>query len=331
MSRKFLPPATQFGGSKTVQNWPAAAPGRSAHVPPPTRFGPGGSAQPMKADSARGMAPPPRTDISSGPQSHRAHSAPPGISAGKCVHRPPPSHFGPPATSQAKLLGPTSSWTPSVHSAQGIPTTPSVLQRSTTSVVADPATIFATFVGEKRTGGLVYSAVGVTNCEALSLGLLGRFTEAGISGAQTKSLIGQGRYVISAPSFIDQSWAGGRVTNNGHRVAHFVHFENHTAVLHAGTVYDPTCGYVGPENGWYCAYENIDEINGREIPYDEDEEENLSIWKAKGPVMMVKRYGQLKDSEGSFALVTAEQVVAELDFEQSMEDLITKMANLRIS
>ncbi len=175
----------------------------------------------------------------------------------------------------------------------------------------DAETAFATFVAGKRAAGFAYGPVGANNCEALALQLVAAFGAAGVAGSATETRIGKGRYVAASPSFIDANWNGGVVTSGGGPVANVVHFENHTAVKYGGLIYDPTCGYVGAEAGWICAFEYITEIDGEAIPEEEDAVDAPSYWEAEGSLALPKPYAKL-GADGTFVLMTADEVKADV-------------------
>jgi hypothetical protein len=178
----------------------------------------------------------------------------------------------------------------------------------------NPRDVFDSFVAALRAGGIQYSAVGATNCEALAIRLKAAFDRAGLAGAATEKLIGTERYVIAAPDFIDRAWNGAAVMSGGAQVGGIVSFENHTAVKLGGVIFDPTCGYVGAEAGWYCAFETIDEIDGTEIPCDKAAEDQPGYWRAQGPLTLSKPFARLSYSAdgAGLTLMTKAEVMAKL-------------------
>lgn len=93
----------------------------------------------------------------------------------------------------------------------------------------------------------------IVDCESVAAALSAGLDELGI--ANDTVLIGQSadeRVVVRAPDPIDRSWNGGPVYSaGGQRIAGWLGFDNHWGVKVGGTVYDPTGGYVGGEDGWY--------------------------------------------------------------------------------
>jgi hypothetical protein len=84
---------------------------------------------------------------------------------------------------------------------------------------------------------------------ALSIGLeeLGIACETVFIGSASAE-----RVVVRVPDPIDRAWTGGPVCSaSGQRIAGWVGFDNHWGVKVRGTIYDPTGGYVGGEDGWY--------------------------------------------------------------------------------
>ena len=249
MVRRFNPPPTKFGASGVAQALPAVAATGQMHKAPPTRFGPDTAQAKMAAAAAPVHLPPP-TKFSPGDTAQCTGLPKAG---GRGNHAPPPTRYGPGMPAQRLA----SRW----HG------TPRVLQRAEAEKKeAHPAEIFAEFVAQKMAEHFVYNP-DTNNCLTLARGLIEYFKSHGLSGTQA-DLIGVGkRFIIRTPKLIDTSYEGGAVIHDSSRLPGLTAFENHHGVLLNGVVYDPTGGYVGPQDDWAAILTeaDIEPMSGRDL------------------------------------------------------------------
>lgn len=120
--------------------------------------------------------------------------------------------------------------------------------------------IFYKFLEDNR--GTKYHPAGA-NCVGIRNSLIKLMKKFGIDDVREVGAGGQGgavRVIANCPSPIDPTWTGSQVIgSNGTVISNLAGFENHHAAILGETVYDPTCGYVGPISDWCVDMEKIRE------------------------------------------------------------------------